>query len=126
MTALTLAPALYFVLASGRGAWTRFWTLFGASNQLLAALTLLVLTLWLRRQGKSALFTLLPMLFVAAITLWALGVLAFGNLRAAHGIDVAFWNGAASVALLALAGYLMYAAFRSAGGGPSRGISSNV
>jgi carbon starvation protein len=125
-TLLTLAPALYFVLAAGRGSWGRFWTLFGASNQLLAALTLLVLTLWLRRQGKSALFTLLPTIFVATITLWALGTLAIGNLRAAKGVDVAFWNGAASLALLALAGYLMVAAYRSIGTVPSRDLSSNA
>ena len=59
-TLLTVAPALYFVLDSGSGSWQKFWTLFGASNQLLAALTLLVLTLWLKRSGRPALFTLLP------------------------------------------------------------------
>ena len=46
-TAATIAPALYFVVAGGKGAWTRFWTLFGASNQLLAALTLISITVWL-------------------------------------------------------------------------------
>ena len=51
-TVATVAPAVYFVVAGGRGAWTKFWSLFGASNQLLAALTLLVLTVVLRRQGR--------------------------------------------------------------------------
>ena len=111
-TALTVAPALYFVLASGRGAWSRFWTLFGASNQLLAALTLLVLTVWLRRRRRPYLFTLLPMLFVATITLWALGTLAVGNLRAAAGIDLSFWNGASATVLIALAVLLMVRAAR--------------
>jgi carbon starvation protein len=118
-TVLTVAPAVYFVLAAGRGSWTRFWTLFGASNQLLAALTLLVLTLWLRRQGKGALFTLLPMLFVATLTVWALGTLAWGNLRIASGLDVAFWNGTASLALLGLAAYLLLAALRAPRGEPT-------
>jgi len=111
-TLATVAPAIYFVTASERGAWTKFWTLFGASNQLLAALTLLVLTVWLRRQGKGALFTLLPMLFVVAITVWALGTLVVGNFRVAAGVDLAFWNGTAAVALLALAGYLFATALR--------------
>lgn len=113
-TLLTVAPAVYFVAAGGQGAWTKFWTLFGASNQLLAALTLLVLTTWLRRQGQSGLFTLLPMLFVATITVWALGTLALGNWRAAAGIDVAFWNGTAATALIALAAYLFVVAGRAA------------
>lgn len=112
-TTVTLIPAVYFVVASEPGAWSRFWTLFGASNQLLAALTLLVLTLWLRRQGKPALFTLLPMVFVTAITVWALATLALGNLGMAKGVGVPLWNGIAAVALLALAAYLVVAALRS-------------
>jgi carbon starvation protein len=112
-TILTVAPALFFILDAGAGSWKKFWTLFGASNQLLAALTLLVLTLWLRRQGKRSLHTLLPMVFVAAITIWALGTLAWVNLQGAKGLDIAFWNGGASVALLALAAFLFVAAARS-------------
>ncbi len=112
-TLVTVAPAIYFVTASERGAWTKFWTLFGASNQLLAALTLLVLSVWLRRQRKGALFTLLPMLFVATLTVWALGTLTLGNLRAASGLgDPALWNGLAAAALIALAAYLFAVAWR--------------
>lgn len=114
-TALTVAPAVYFVLAGGRGAWTRFWTLFGASNQLLAALTLLVLTIVLRRQGRRFAFTLLPTLFVAVITVWALVAIARSSFGAAAGVDVGFWNGVASVALLGLAGFLGVLAWRRRG-----------
>ncbi len=32
--------------------WQKFWTLFGASNQLLAALTLLSITVWLHQARK--------------------------------------------------------------------------
>jgi carbon starvation protein len=109
-TLLTLAPAAYFVLDAEAGSWRKFWTLFGASNQLLAALTLLVLTVWLKRQGKSAWFTFLPMLFVTGITVWALGSLAARNLGVSTGFDVAFWNGCASIALLLLAAVLIRAA----------------
>jgi carbon starvation protein len=45
---------------------------FGASNQLLAALTLLVITLWIRKMGKKFVFTLLPLLFMITMTLWSL------------------------------------------------------
>jgi carbon starvation protein len=120
-TLATVAPAIYLVLAGGRGAWAKFWTLFGASNQLLAALTLLVLTVWLRRQKRGFLFTLLPMLFVAAITVWALTTLAASNLRDADGFGVPFWNGLASLALLALAAYLLITAWRSRNRGAQPG-----
>ena len=44
-------PALLLSMA-GPGSWSRFWTLFGASNQLLAALTLLSVTMWLKESGR--------------------------------------------------------------------------
>jgi carbon starvation protein len=112
-TLATVAPAVYFVLAGGAGAWTRFWTLFGASNQLLAALTLLVLTVWLRRQGRPYLFTLLPMLFVSGITLWALWTLARGGFGAAKGVDLSFWNGLSAAVLVALAILLFWRSARA-------------
>ena len=120
-TLATVAPAVYFVLAGGRGAWAKFWTLFGASNQLLAALTLLVLTVWLRRQRRGFLFTLLPMIFVVGITVWALASLAASNLRDAIGFGVPFWNGLASLALLGLAAYLLLTAWRARGAAPGPG-----
>ena len=48
------------------------WPLFGTTNQLLAGLALLVLTLYLAKQGKPILYTMLPMLFVIAMTGWAM------------------------------------------------------
>jgi carbon starvation protein len=71
-TAVTAAvPALVLVTA-GPGGYRTFWTLFGTSNQLLAALTLLGVTVWLQRNGKRSWFTLAPMVFMMAVTLWAL------------------------------------------------------
>jgi carbon starvation protein CstA len=50
-----------------------FWTIFGTSNQLLAGLTLLGLTVWLKeRGGKVWLVTAIPMVFMMVMTLWAL------------------------------------------------------
>ncbi len=55
--------------------WALVWSLFGTSNQLLAALTLLGLTVWLRRQkGRIFLVTLLPTLFMLVMTLWSLAL----------------------------------------------------
>lgn len=121
-TLATVAPAVWFVLAGGQGAWTKFWTLFGASNQLLAALTLLVLTVWLRRRRRPYLFTLLPLLFVATITVWALGTLAWANLGAALG-EVGFWNGLSAAILLGLAVLIAGLALRR-GRGPEPVVPS--
>jgi len=55
-------------------AWRAFWGIFGSSNQLLAGLTLLGLTVWLLRAGrrKAAWLTGFPMLFMLGMTLWSL------------------------------------------------------
>jgi len=111
-TLITLAPPAVLVLAAGDDSWRKFWTLFGASNQLLAALTLLTLTVWLRGEGRRTAFTLYPMLVVLALTVWALLRLAWTNLQAARGLDVAAINGAAALALLALAAFLLAAGVR--------------
>jgi carbon starvation protein len=112
-TLATIGLPLWLVAFSEPGMWRRFWTLFGASNQLLAALTLLSVTLWLFRTGRRTAFTLVPMLFVLGITLWALGQLAWANLRTTAGMDGALVNGVAAVALVSLALYLLFRAVRT-------------
>ncbi|UCZ53831.1 carbon starvation protein A [Bacillus shivajii] len=49
------------------------WPLFGTSNQLLAGITLLLISIWLKRQGRNYLVTLIPMVFLMIMTLWAMG-----------------------------------------------------
>ena len=56
------------------------WPVFGASNQLLAALTLLIVTLYLVRKKANFWVALLPMLFMSTITGWALVQLFQSNL----------------------------------------------
>ena len=48
------------------------WPLFGTTNQLVGALALLVITVWVMSKGRRYWFTLAPMLFVAGMTSWAL------------------------------------------------------
>jgi carbon starvation protein len=100
----------YFVVFAPPNSWTKFWTLFGASNQLLAALTLLTITVWLYKARQRIAFTLLPMIFVLVITLWALVSLVIGNLRltriALGQVDIELVNAIAAGALVMLALYL--------------------
>lgn len=109
-TLVTISIPFAIALIAPTGSWSEFWTLFGASNQLLAALSLLSITAWLYQARQRIAFTLLPMLFVLAVTLVALTNLVIGNFRNANGFDIKFINGVASVALISLAIYLVVTA----------------
>ncbi len=59
------------------GFWARIWVLFGGANQLMAALALMLITLWLRDQGKKYMWTLIPFAFMYVTTIAALLVTAY-------------------------------------------------
>lgn len=116
-TALTLALPFAFIATADEGAYRTFWTLFGTSNQLLAALTLLAVTVWLRRNGKAYWFTLAPMAFVMTITLWSLaiqiGAATRDGLAAGAAGGSAVVNGTVAAILAALAGFLVFQGARA-------------
>ena len=56
--------------ASGSGGMI-IWPLFGSTNQILAGLTLLVISVILIKLGRPVRYTLLPMIFVLVISFWA-------------------------------------------------------
>lgn len=112
-TLATVALPVYFVMSATEGSWVRFWTLFGASNQLLAALGLLGISVWLHKRRQRVAWVLLPMLFVLTITLWSLTELAIGNFQQARGFDAAMMNAVSSLMLIALAVYLVITAIMS-------------
>jgi carbon starvation protein len=109
-TILTMGLPFYFILFAPPNSWAKFWTLFGASNQLLAALTLLTITVWLYQARQRIAFTLVPMIFVLVITLWALSLLVIGNLRitkiGSGQLDIELINAIAAGAMVVLALYL--------------------
>jgi carbon starvation protein len=123
-TSLTAIVPLFFLLQSQTDpttgklveVWRTFWALFGASNQLLAALTLLGVTVWLVR-GKGAqwawVVTGIPTVFMYVMSVWALVTMIVpefitGNGFKATGSTVA-WVG---VVLLALAFLMLLEAVR--------------
>ena len=55
------------------------WPVFGSANQFLAALALFALTVWVVNLKKGYLFVFIPMLFMFAVTLTALGMLIYQN-----------------------------------------------
>ncbi len=76
--ALGIGAALLLAItqAGGKGGLI-LWPLFGTTNQLVAAITLLVVSVWLRRLGRPVVYTLVPMVFVGAATVIAM----LGELR---------------------------------------------
>ncbi|SDK86954.1 carbon starvation protein [Modicisalibacter muralis] len=75
--ATLLAVGSCLILAFGAGGADGsggmiIWPLFGTTNQLLAGLTLLVVTVMLVRLGRPMWYTLAPLIFVVVMTLWAL------------------------------------------------------
>jgi len=50
----------------------QIWAVFGAANQLMASLALLLITLWLMSKGKQYLWTLIPFVFMFVTTVAAL------------------------------------------------------
>jgi len=59
------------------GTWVYLWQLFGASNQLMAALSLLLVTVWLRSVGRNPAFAGIPMVFMYVTTMAATVVTAY-------------------------------------------------
>lgn len=119
-TAATVGLPAFFLLISKEGGWQLFWVLFGTSNQLLAALTLLGVTVWLYRTARRYWFTLFPMLFVMAITFWSLlkqiGV-AYGKyIEEGFHLSIGIINGIAALTLVSLAGLVILEAYRSVAG----------
>jgi carbon starvation protein len=56
-------------------AFNMLWPIFGAANQMLAALSLLAVTGWLLLRKRKTAFTLIPAVFMLATTLASLGIL---------------------------------------------------
>src|SRR5512145_2930112 len=67
----TIVSMLLTLLLVLTGTWVYLWQLFGAANQLMAALSLLIVTVWLREQKKNPSFALWPTLFMYLTTLAA-------------------------------------------------------
>jgi len=110
LAVVLLAALLCFAQPGAKGALV-LWPMFGALNQLLAALGLTVATVYLAKKGRNILVTLLPMLFMLGMTTWAMVI----NLRKfyADGNALLF---SLSLAILALTVWLLgSAAFSLAG-----------
>jgi len=81
-TALTALVPIVFLLSAGTdangniiSAWRTFWNTFGASNQLLAALALIGISVWLKNGVKTPyvwLVSFLPAVWMYFMSMWSL------------------------------------------------------
>jgi len=94
-------------------AWKIIWPVFGATNQMLAGLVLLAVTVWLKKTGRKYFYTLLPMIFMMLMTLSALAILISQYQLSLVGII--------AIVLFALALLLVAEAWRSLVSSPPAG-----
>ena len=85
--------------------YAKIWPIFGAANQLLAGLSLLALTVWFANKGQNYKMTMIPMIFMFAVTLSALVILIRNFFRAGN-----ILLGCMAIVLFALAIVLIYTA----------------
>ena len=91
--------------------WDKIWPLFGAANQLLAALALLAVACWLGKMGKNNKMLFLPMLFMLIVTLTSLAITIktkFGLIIAGSGTVDAYLQGFIAAFLFVLAFILAF------------------
>ena len=75
----TMVVVLLSILLLASGSFTTLWPIFGSANQLLAALALLTIAVWLMRKNINATFVTIPMFFMFTVTLTSLGLFAWKN-----------------------------------------------
>ena len=75
-TIVTVAIAGYMSV----GSYLTIWPVFGAANQLLAALSLLAISVWLKSMHITNKMTIIPMIFMFAVTFVALIEIISANL----------------------------------------------
>lgn len=61
------------------GQFQDLWPIFGSANQLLAALALLAVSVWLIKTGVNPIFALIPMVFMFVVTLSSLVIFTWDN-----------------------------------------------
>lgn len=67
--AVGISAALLLAITQGGGkGGLILWPLFGTTNQLVAAATLLVVSIWLKRSGRPVIYTLIPAIIVTLTT----------------------------------------------------------
>jgi len=87
------------------GEWNEIWPLFGAANQLIAALALIVISSWFLSRRKPVIYTLVPMVFMLVTATGALILKIIEYTREKNMLLLGV-----TVVLLVLAGFVLFEA----------------
>lgn len=104
----TTVVVILSVLLLASGEFSTLWPIFGSANQLLAALALLTIAVWLIKKNIPATFVTIPMFFMFTVTLASLGLFAWKNYQ-----EKGYVLAVIAALLFVLAISLMFLAFKS-------------
>jgi carbon starvation protein len=119
-TGIAVALMLFFAL---NATVRQMWPIFGAGNQLIGALALITVTVWLVQRSRSHLFALLPATFMVVTTFAALVILVRNNVGAGGNSILAVTAGSLFVLAVGVVvvGVSRFAQALHAGGGATIG-----
>jgi carbon starvation protein len=109
------------------GQWKHLWPAFGSSNQLIAALALLVGSCWLLHRGRPYLYTLIPACIMLVTTLGAFVYQLYGAVTRVDkdgAADPDLFIATVVTVLIALALTVFWEGVRSLSDGPGRATAT--
>ncbi|MFN3760120.1 MAG: carbon starvation protein A [Algoriphagus aquaeductus] len=104
----TFVVVILSILLLASGEFSTLWPIFGSANQLLAALALLTIAVWLIKKNIPATFVTIPMFFMFTVTLASLGLFAWKNYQ-----EKGYVLAVIAALLFVLAISLIFLAFKS-------------
>ena len=104
----TFIVVILSILLLASGEFSTLWPIFGSANQLLAALALLTIAVWLIKKNIPATFVTIPMFFMFTVTLASLGLFAWKNYQ-----EKGYVLAVIAALLFVLAISLIFLAFKS-------------
>lgn len=107
------------------GNWKAIWPVFGAANQLVASLVLIVASVYLLMRKRNCLFTAIPACIMLVTTIAALIYQAYG-FATGEGVQKSILLAVVSVILVFLAMFLAYSALVAVAGIRKNGVPQEV
>jgi len=101
----TVAVVFLSYLIGATDGWQKIWPIFGATNQLIAAVALFVVATWLMARNKPTKYALYPAIFMVVTTI---GALAWQSYKFYTQPEPNFFLGTAAVFLICLALFVGY------------------
>mgnify|MGYP005627940241 CR=1 FL=1 len=119
----TLLVVFFSYLIGATGGWQKIWPIFGATNQLIAAVALFVIAAWLMARGKPIKFALYPAIFMIVTTI---GALAWQSYRFYTQPEANVFLGTAAVFLIILALFVGYEGMASLRGRKEKNMTASA